>query len=253
MTSRPQRSVSGPGNCCVLELRINQKSVRPEDVRLQLSSQFSPPERRPRNPSFAPKARFEILGFKAQGPGRPAARGLARLGAGAAPRHPVSRRLLFPRVLPASFPLAYALRPTVLQIQAASPGARRHGVGRAVTQVELRARHPPRIPHSPPPSTPLFPRVSASTPLRSVSSSARPAHRAHHLQVGRDACEGPAPPSPSPKSTPASSSPHLTPEHSFSFSPDLKPDPPRVEKSRRLAHQAASYLFNESKGQLKFG
>ena len=107
----------------------------------------------------------------------------------------------------------------------------------------------PPTPHStltPAQHAPLSPGLRVHSPAVSFFL------RAHRLQVGRDACEGPRPPSASPKSTPASSSPHLTPERSFSFSPDLKPNPPRVEKSRRLAHQAASYLFNESKGQLKF-
>lgn len=94
LTSPLQNTAPGPGNRCVLELRINQKSVGPENVQLQLSIQLqaklcfhcqkggpailvSPRKRR----------RFDSPGLNrgTQWPRRPAFRGSARLGAGAAP------------------------------------------------------------------------------------------------------------------------------------------------------------------------
>lgn len=51
-----------------------------------------------------PRKRALIFWVLSQGPGRPGPRGLAGLGAGAVPWHPVSRRLLFPRVLPGLHP-----------------------------------------------------------------------------------------------------------------------------------------------------
>lgn len=164
--------------------------MRPEDVRLQLSSQFSPPgERRPRNPSF--------VAFKDSGSKPRAGHSCPRQQPGWVPVQRRGAQLVGTssfQVLPTSSPLTQlaAADSSCSQPSSPAPGP---GVGRAVTQVELRGHHTRPAFHTHPVTAssgpgpaplrsvlPPLARLWATTPARLVGTRVVPLHQVSFSQ-----------------------------------------------------------------------